>query len=174
MGWFSKETQEKRFEILLQFTHWEGQTLLDVGCGLGDLYHYIKVHTFPIHYTGIDQTPLHTHYAKMAYPGGTFLTKHILNWTQQVDVCLASGLFNLRDHNNNEWIQFENILRKMIAVSKQGVAFNLLNPQEIHTNDLVSYNKEKVMALCQSLSKKVIEAPPYLANDYTLFLYKNP
>ena len=42
LGWGSTESQEKRFKALSEVGIDNGDRVLDVGCGFGDLYFYLK------------------------------------------------------------------------------------------------------------------------------------
>ena len=42
LGWESRQAQRKRFEILVLNVDLEGKSLLDVGCGLGNMLEFIE------------------------------------------------------------------------------------------------------------------------------------
>ncbi|NVL90353.1 MAG: hypothetical protein HWN69_05065, partial [Desulfobacterales bacterium] len=42
VGWGSEESQKCRFGVLCQLDDLSGKSVLDVGCGLGDLYGYLR------------------------------------------------------------------------------------------------------------------------------------
>jgi hypothetical protein len=42
VGWKSQQTQEARFNALLAIGNLKGKSILDLGCGLGCLYGYLK------------------------------------------------------------------------------------------------------------------------------------
>ncbi|MDD3342360.1 MAG: class I SAM-dependent methyltransferase [Sulfurospirillaceae bacterium] len=58
VNWHSKETQEMRFAIIAQLLKSEKiahSTILDAGCGFGDLYLYLHQQGLrPKHYVGVD------------------------------------------------------------------------------------------------------------------------
>jgi len=58
LGWGSIEQQEHRFKNVLKHLDLEGKSILDIGCGFGDLYNYLAKnnHSFS-KYIGWDITP---------------------------------------------------------------------------------------------------------------------
>ena len=52
VAWGSRKSQKRRFEILSQIANLEGHSLLDVGCGPGDFYGWLKERYNKFHYTG--------------------------------------------------------------------------------------------------------------------------
>ena len=58
LGWESREAQYKRFAVLAEHINLDKKTLLDVGSGLGDLFHFLTqgLH-WSVEYTGTDILP---------------------------------------------------------------------------------------------------------------------
>ena len=56
LGWENQEAQELRFKVLERviFPH---ASILDVGCGLGNLYDYLRNRGYNFGYTGVDILP---------------------------------------------------------------------------------------------------------------------
>ena len=54
LGWKNRDSQQHRFEELAQIGDLRGCSVLDVGCGHGDLYPYLQERHGEFHYTGID------------------------------------------------------------------------------------------------------------------------
>ena len=58
VGWGSQESQQLRFEVLLRNLRLENKTILDLGCGLGDLAAFIKKRNINnFRYIGIELVP---------------------------------------------------------------------------------------------------------------------
>ncbi len=53
LGWENKDAQFKRFSVLDEIIE-NGMTILDVGCGLGNLLDYFDSGKHHVYYTGID------------------------------------------------------------------------------------------------------------------------
>ncbi len=56
LQWSDKESQFKRFEILCQISN-DLKSITDFGCGLADLYEYLKEIGFNGTYLGLDFVP---------------------------------------------------------------------------------------------------------------------
>jgi cyclopropane fatty-acyl-phospholipid synthase-like methyltransferase len=54
VGWNSKDNQIIRFQRLLDVGVMNGETILDFGCGYGDLYDYTQKKDLKIKYIGVD------------------------------------------------------------------------------------------------------------------------
>ena len=68
VGWMSRHNQEIRFVQLLKYVK-KGNKILDYGCGVGDMFGYIKG---KYDYTGIDINESMIKLAKEKYPSGNF------------------------------------------------------------------------------------------------------
>ena len=42
LGWGSKKSQDLRFKILIDRWNLENKSILDIGCGFGDFYFFLK------------------------------------------------------------------------------------------------------------------------------------
>src|SRR5258708_28952277 len=72
VGWRSRENQEVRFKALMGMGKLEGQRILDLGCGLGCLYGYLKANGWKGEYTGIDLLDMMVKSAQKRFPGVVF------------------------------------------------------------------------------------------------------
>ncbi|RAP34667.1 hypothetical protein DID80_07185 [Candidatus Marinamargulisbacteria bacterium SCGC AAA071-K20] len=178
VGWLSRDTQRKRFKQLLSFKPvWSGETVLDVGCGLGDFFHYIKANSLNINFTGVDHSSALIDAAKRAYPSGHFkvhnlFQKPLLN---PVDVVFASGVFNLKMGDANEQLAFlSEGIKRLLALAKQGVAFNVLEENDltrkIVKTDYYYYTQDDIKEICKHFNLNITISGGYLENDMTIFL----
>jgi len=58
LSWISDHTQKTRFKVLSEIGDLNNKSILDVGCGFGDLYQYLSNRFHGFLYTGIDVTSL--------------------------------------------------------------------------------------------------------------------
>ncbi|HEY1050365.1 MAG TPA: class I SAM-dependent methyltransferase [Prosthecobacter sp.] len=54
LGWRTEESQTRRFEVLAEIADRNDHTVLDVGCGHGDLRAHLGGKFPSVHYTGLD------------------------------------------------------------------------------------------------------------------------
>ena len=75
-------------------------SILDVGCGLGDLYPFIqRTIDVPVQYLGVDLGQEYVDHARSRFPDGTFQRADVLDSSSdlgQFDYIVACGLFNWR------------------------------------------------------------------------------
>ena len=75
-----------------------GLSVLDFGCGKGDLYHFLSERTDDLRYCGIDVNEGLVALAREKYPDAEFLCVDIeeTRLDRAFDVVLICGVFNLR------------------------------------------------------------------------------
>jgi SAM-dependent methyltransferase len=176
LDWENRECQEIRFSILKDFiedNHLTDFTLLDVGCGLADLYDYLN--RFDIHdnYTGIDILPQMIDLAKQQHPNLRLIAGDIFTddvFSEQFDIVYSSGIFNIDFGNNYDFLR--NAVRRFISLSKYFVVFNLLADTSLDKESGYFYfNKEQVDNLlreCRCSDYRIITG--YLHNDMSVVI----
>ncbi len=174
VDWGSRESQRTRFRILTQVGKLNGSSLLDIGCGMGDLYGWLKEENIQTNYRGIDITPEMVTMAKKRFPGVDFSVGDMLEDAlsgQQPDFAVASGIFYLRQNAPEEYLQ--TVVATMFKAARVGVAFNSLSnwfaeePGEFHADPL------QTVRFCRSLTPWVCLRHDYHLRDFTIFLYRD-
>lgn len=165
LHWTSKQTQEKRFEILIDFIKKDLHTvsILDAGCGFGHLLEYLKMNRLnPKNYIGVDCEKFMIDICLQNFPRYRFFEKDILKENIPInDYCICSGALNLLD-KEDIFVFIENMLKS----AKKGILFNHI------TNNFNKVSKEDVINYCEKTNCKMIIEENYLENDYTIFLKK--
>ena len=176
LSWGSIYSQQIRFRILSEIGDLNNRSLLDLGCGFGDFYLFLKEqNTHPRKYVGIDINPQMIAVARLRAPEVTFEIKDILGdeMNEKYDYVIASGIFGLETPN---WQAVtENIISKMYQLSEIGIGVNFLsffttgkkfsNMHYAHPTDIIEF-------VCKNLSNKIILRHDYRPNDFTLYIYK--
>src|SRR5512135_143902 len=73
LQWKDSKSAEVRYKQIVKDIDFNGKTVLDVGCGFGDLSDFI-VQKYPdAKYTGIDITPEFVYVAHKKYPNTEFV-----------------------------------------------------------------------------------------------------
>jgi len=130
VDWNSKESQYTRFEQLCKVVDPSAPfSLLDYGCGTGELVNYLSQSFTGFNYTGYDvsQEMINTGLAAHeANPNVAFTTKTPAAPTNYL---IASGIFNVKLDlaNNEDWLAYIlETLRTMNTLSTKGFSFNAL------------------------------------------------
>jgi cyclopropane fatty-acyl-phospholipid synthase-like methyltransferase len=174
LGWESEEAQQTRFDILLSKVDLEGKKLLDVGCGVGNLYEYIKSKNINVKYTGVDILDKMVEKARAKRLDADFINidifKNNIFEEKSFDIIYASGIFNLDLGNNTEFLA--NALDLFFRLSRETVVFNLLSVSSPNKEDRYFYfNPDEVAEILAGFSgllAKTEFVESYLDNDFTV------
>ena len=173
LGWQSRDTQFRRFAVLAQVGPLEHTRVLDVGCGLGDLYTYLQAQRLPIDYTGYDLLPEMVTRARRRHPRVRFEVRDVLQGLgeERFDYILSSGAFNVNFGDNLRAVQ--HVLRQLVAHCNRAVAINFIKWSTGASNDPIFhyYDARAMLAFGQTLCPRVQLREDYLPNDFTLYLY---
>jgi SAM-dependent methyltransferase len=173
VGWSSRDTQLIRFKILTEIADLDFTNILDIGCGVGDLYPYLNEKFVNFSYQGIDIHPKMIKMAKEKFPDANFQNLELKDITDKYDYSFVSGAFNLMVTNNYRYLADQ--INYMAKISKKGFAFNLLSSyvgKEFMYQQLFYYDPCEVLKLCKNNFERVILRHDYLDNDFTIYIYK--
>ena len=177
--WSDSKIQTLRFDYLLKIGIQSGDSLLDVGCGFGDLAHYIEAQGIAIQYTGIDLSPELIKEGQKRYPNITLIEGDLFDLAPQpksFDYVFLSGTLN-RDLNDDGKYAYKT-LKKMYETCRIGLAFNLLNAHHEWTKsrwDLQSFYPKDLIEHIEQFQpkpKQITLYDEYLDNDFTLLVWK--
>src|SRR5262245_18456396 len=78
LDWGSRESQRLRFAVLAGVGPLGGASVLDVGCGQGDLLDWLRESGIDAQYAGVDITPPMVEVARRRFPGASFEVRNLL------------------------------------------------------------------------------------------------
>ena len=120
----SRESQERRFEILAQIANLNGAKILDFGCGSGHLATYLNSKNVEFSYTGVDVVEEFFDIAHEKNPGSRFgVLKDFEH--EKFDYIFISGVFNNKRKGNRKF--YQESLRQLFGMCTKGIAFNLMS-----------------------------------------------
>ncbi|MGR5212803.1 class I SAM-dependent methyltransferase [Vibrio rotiferianus] len=174
LGWQDLDSQISRFEALCGDFCFDNHSVLDVGCGYGDLLAYLEsTERFPSFYTGVDLKRSFVSAARKRefLTNCTFLkgdfSKMIL---KKSDFVFASGSLNYQTSNANHTVE---MIRKMYDLANVACVFNLLDQDKLPAMKLLeSHNKEGVLRYCRLLCPESYLIEGYSAHDFTVVMLK--
>lgn len=174
LGWKGAESQIRRFEVLAGVDDLSGCSVLDLGCGYGDLKPFLDQGFTDVAYIGVDQ--MHEFVREAAKRHGRcrntrfFLGDFTTMALPRVDYVLASGAFGYLSEDS---CFPGNMIRRIYQTAEKGVAFNMLDAEFFPPHALLKgHNREKVVSFCRELTLNCKLITGYLEDDFTLFLYK--
>jgi SAM-dependent methyltransferase len=173
LGWKHDENHELRLEAFSNLGDFNGHSVLDVGCGHGDLRVVLAKRYDRFHYTGIDQMQpfldvaiqRHGKAANTDFLLGDFTADEL----PKADYVIASGALSYRCEAPNFIFA---MLNKLYDCSAIGLGFNLLSRVDFSAGILVAYDPAVILAYCQSLSSRVELHSDCVGADFTVFLHK--
>jgi SAM-dependent methyltransferase len=172
LGWRSADDQLVRFEALAGIGDLDGKTVLDAGCGYGDLFAFLRSRYALSHYYGVEQIPelleeaLRRHWNSNH---ATFMARNFLNRELPfADYVFASGSLNYASSDPGYIYKAINTL---FDHCRSGLAFNLLHTVA-ENGLLVAYEPELILDYCRTLSSRVEYRDGYAADDFTIWLYR--
>ncbi len=172
LGWRGDDSQRKRFEVIAAAADFSGATVLDVGCGRGDLKAYLDERFEGVRYLGVDQMPEFIAAARERYAQCPRTALYCADFsTAQLpvsDVVVASGALGYRCAEPD--FHFH-MIRRMWAVCAGVLVFNCLDAASFAEHPLlVGRDVEGVMGLCRALAGEAELVRGYLADDFTVVM----
>ncbi len=171
LDWASAESQRTRFGVLADNIDLTGKSILDVGCGLGDLLTFIERRGIDVKYTGVDILEKMVIAARDQHGEATFLRADVFGADpfagEKFDLVFCSGTFNLNLGNNRSFLPVA--IAALLEYSCQYVVFNLLKTNTPHQDRTYFYhNPDDVRKMLAPLpcDTQIIEG--YLPNDFTV------
>jgi len=171
VGW-TKGRQDIRFNTITEIGIVKNSSILDVGCGFGDLSAFLKKRKLQVKYTGIDINQKFVELAKKKYPKVVFETRDIENnpFKKKFDWVFAIGSTN----QSGSYKYIERLLTEMFRCCKKGIAMDFLStyvdfkkPQNFHASP------EKVFQIAKRISKRVVIRHDYFPFEFCVYIYKN-
>ena len=173
-----KGKQNLRFDVLTSSFDLEGKSILDIGCGFGDLNKFLKTKTDNYSYLGIDITEAFINEANNRYANekihfkyGDFLSENI---EEKFDIAVVAGLFNYALENEDNYAFVENFIKKALSVCKIGIAFDFISDKVDYRYDhAFYYSPEKILSIGYKYTRNLILRNDYMPFEFTLILFKD-
>ena len=174
LGWESAHAQCLRFDALIRFVDINKKSILDVGCGTGNLLEFLNKRNDDFTYTGIDILQSMIDSALQKALKGTFLCTDIFDRcpfeAKSFDIVLCSGIFNLNLGNNQTFL--EQAIERFLSLSREAFVFNLLSEKSCDKeNKYYYFSSEEVKNYIEHkyASKLIVSIiDDYLNNDFTV------
>ncbi|MFW6222036.1 MAG: class I SAM-dependent methyltransferase [Bacteroidota bacterium] len=177
LGWGKGGRQELRFSVLADEALKNPQSsVLDVGCGFGDLCGYLMANGWQGRYTGIDIVPGLIEIAKKRNPNASFVlgnVSNVIDCVENHDYIISSGVFNAKIADDNKaYIKFnmEKMFRKCnicLCVDFMSTWVDYQQEGSWHTDPVW------ILETARSLSRRLTLRIDYMPYEFSIFVYKN-
>lgn len=178
LGW-DKGKQDLRYHILFEEFNLAGKSILDIGCGFGDANKVIQHKTNRYQYLGIDIVEELIEEATKNYINDkniSFLLEDFLQTTinDPFDIVVASGVFNFKLKNNQNYQFIEAFMKKAFEIAKEGFAFDFLSDRVDYKYEHTFHSSpSEILNLAYPLSKNLILKNNYMPFEFALIVFKN-
>lgn len=173
LGWKALESQHCRFEQLAQIGDLSDCSILDVGCGHGDMRAYFGEIYPRLRYAGIEQMRPFLEVAAERYGDQTDTTFYLGDFSTTslpvFDYVLASGALGYRSRDPDFVFR---MITRLFANCRLGFGFNMMRRVPQPDGILAAYDPDLIVAHCRGLTPSVVLHEGYLEDDFTVFMYR--
>lgn len=164
---------EIRYGVLSQVCDLNGLSVLEVGCGFGDLGVYLRARNPGVRYSGIDLSARMIEEARRCHPDLEFRCGNVLDLgnEERFDVVLAQGIFYLlRDEAG---ARTQALISKMFSLATKASAFCAISAWAPRKSvDEYYVEPAEVLSWGRTLTPRLTLRHDYLPNDVALYLYR--
>jgi len=174
--WQNREVQETRFRVFVQAMVPQPETLLDVGCGFGDFYAFMRQQGIRTDFTGLDISPDMILAARSRFPNACWLEGELLTAclpAESYDVVALSGALNEPIEQADGYARA--VIERMWLLARRQVLFNMLHrgcERTARSPFLVARDPDEVLRWCRTHTQQVRVVEGYLPHDFTIVMEK--
>jgi SAM-dependent methyltransferase len=178
LGWGVNGRQEVRFSVLTEpVLSMPESSVLDVGCGFGDLYDFLDKRGWQGRYTGIDIVPGLLEVAKQHHPGLDVRELDITDDSAQLDTydfVISSGALNGVLPSGSNEAHIEVALRNMYRQSRHATCIDFLSTY-VDFQKPGAYHTDPGWALAAGklLTQRVLLRHDYMPYEFSLLLFRD-
>lgn len=173
----SEISHRKRFEKILELGDFNNKTLLDVGCGIGGFFDFLKEKGINCDYTGVEINPRMIETAQEKHPDikDKFFVFDIIedNLNRQFDYVISNGPLNLKFASGMNMDMTMRLIQEMVKLAKIGIAITMTSglTRKPHPETFY-YHPREILAETVKFCANVRFDHTYLPHDFALFCYK--
>ena len=178
--WSSEEDQIGRFILLTKIFNRafvpENFSVLDVGCGQGDLCGFLKNRGAECGYLGIDVSPKMIESAKNKYPDEDFILSNFQTHDfgdYKFGYVICNGMFSLKINDQLDVVK--DCISKMYDLTDVAMSINFLSNKasnEQKFDQYFYYEPTDILKHCFKLTKSVNLKHSYCDHEFMVTLHK--
>lgn len=176
LGWRNATSQQRRFEVIADACDFEGASVLDVGCGRGDLKTFLDARVGRFSYLGLEHMPAFLDEARARYAGHPRTDFVQCDFSAvalpSADFVVASGALGYRCPDADFHLT---MIRRMFDAARRALIFNVLDATAFPGHPLLTgRDRGEVLTFCRTLSPHVEVIDGYLEDDFTVCVRRLP
>jgi SAM-dependent methyltransferase len=185
LDWGTRPRQEVRFEVLWSLLrNHPGGSVLDVGCGLGDLHRFLRSKGWSGKYSGIDIVPEFVGIARERCPGSDvrvvdladLATDHSAGPVRdlEADFVYASGIFNHALPTKTEIANADLMLAAMFGLCRVAVVCDWLSAfVDFRRPESCHWSPGTVLDMSRRLTRRITLKMDFLPFEFATVLWKD-
>ncbi len=173
----SVEAQRRRHAVHAAALPSKDVTVLDVGCGVGMFYEFLRQHGFAGAYTGYDIVPQYVERCRQRFPQARFELRNVVaeGIDGTYDAIVFSQVFNNRYQYSDNMQVVEHVLRTAVAHARYSVSIDFLSTRvDYREAHLFYYDPAALLRLGLSLAPRVVLRHDYRPHEFCLQLLLEP
>jgi SAM-dependent methyltransferase len=174
MQWKDYRSAALRYRAITANITLGNKSIVDIGCGRGDLLPYLYDKSDNFKYLGVDVNNKFIEIAKKRYEGHEFLVANPFEegLKQKFDTVVLCGALNA---NKDGWLENrKHKIQKLYELANEAVVFNMAGGlAPIPNSRRVAYaDAKEILEFCSSLTPKIILQTHYHPKDFTITMFK--
>lgn len=179
LQWKTKGAAHQRFRQFWAEIDFNDKSVLDVGCGFGEMGHFLTKRYKNVKYKGIDIMPEFIENGRKIYPRlsldvGDYFSRPK---PEKYDVVICSGALNSNFGKAKDNLKFrQKAVKTMFDHTTNIMAFNMSGRHPTIKNETESniwYSDSlEILKYCMSLTRRVVLKQNYHPRDFTIIMYK--
>jgi len=177
LKWHSEKAARQRYEQIVADIDFNKKSILDVGCGFGDIIPYIADKSNAFNYIGIDLVPEFVKEAKKIHPKHKFLVGNYFKQPlkKDFDIIICCGALNGNYRNNLGFRK--KAIKTMFNHTKECLVFNMAGrhpkPKTARHSNVWFADSKRIFKYCETLSERVLLKDDYHSTDFTITMLKD-
>jgi len=174
LGWGLKDRRELRFKVLTERWNLRNSSILDLGCGFGDLLGFMKASGLEVDYTGFDTSCNALEIARAKHPSGRYELFDISNLEEEerhFDYIFASGIFNDKRAEPNHFVR--SVFGQAYRLANRGFSVNFLSTTASLRYEESEYTAPSLIArICEENNMRFEINHFYMPFEFTVHVSK--
>lgn len=170
----NEQREAQRHAVHMSATFGEEPRLLDIGCGIGRFYSFLKNCGRKCSYTGYDLVPDYVQYCRATFSDIQVSERDVVECgiDGEFDTIVASQVFNHRYGGADNMEVMEYVLRQTFDHSTVSVSIDMLSTYVDYQEDyLFYYSPEQVLRLAKSVAKRVLLRHEYAPYEFCIQMF---
>ena len=181
LGWNTGK-QDIRFNLLRNGFDLEGCSILDIGCGFGDLNRFLQSRYSSYSYVGVDLVPSLISKARELYPSSSSYHIHFCegdflrcNFEDKYDYVFICGVFGKRLKDDDNYDYVESVVKRATGLANLGVGmdFSTSLGQKLCKSYGFLYEPYKIVQIVSKYANNFILNHAYFPTEFSVLINKN-